>query len=248
MLDAVRYEFVRLRSLRSTWVLFATGPVIQFLFAFIWATHSDMPVQTRFDNAFLGLFLVLALLPAMAVGVAAFGHEYRYRTIVTTTLTLRTPARILGAKAIVIALFAAVSGAALVATTLLAEAVGGEAFTDGGAIGQAFAGAIVFAVLSSLLGLGVAAVTRNATVALVAMIAFPTIIETLMALGKSRRRTPARTGCSRTVRRRSRWPSPALPRWSCAPGSRSWSRWSPRWSWCSTARSCRSCSPSTRSP
>lgn len=184
MLDAVRYEFVRLRSLRSTWVLFATGPVIQFLFALIWATHHDMPVQTRFDNAFLGLFLVLAMLPAMAVGVAAFGHEYRYRTIVTTTLTLRTPARILGAKAVVIALFAAVSGAALVAVTLLAEVVGGTAFTDGGAIAQAFAGTVVFAVLSSLLGLGVAAVTRNATVALVAMIAFPTIIETLLALGK----------------------------------------------------------------
>lgn len=184
MLDAVRYEFVRLRSLRSTWVLFATGPVIQFLFALIWATHRDMPLQTRFDNAFLGVFMVLAVLPAVAVGVAAFGHEYRYRTIVTTTLTLRTPPRILGAKAIVIALFGGVSGIALVAVTLLAEAVAGALFTDGAAIGQAVLGAVVFAVLSSLLGLGVAAVSRNAVIALVAMIGFPTIVETLMALGR----------------------------------------------------------------
>lgn len=184
MLDAVRYEFVRLRSLRSTWVLFATGPVIQFLFAFSWATHRDMPLQTRFDNAFLGLFLVLAVLPAVAVGVAAFGHEYRYRTIVTTTLTLRTPARVLGAKAVMVALFGAISGIALVAATLLAEAVAGAPFTDGAAIAQALIGAIVFAVLSSLLGLGVAAVSRNATVALLAMIGFPTIIETLLALAK----------------------------------------------------------------
>jgi ABC-2 type transport system permease protein len=184
MLDAVRYEFVRLRSLRSTWVLLATGPVIQFLFAFIWATHHDMPVQTRFGNAFLGLFLVLAVLPAVAVGVSSFGHEYRYRTIVTTTLTLRTPGRILGAKAITVALFAAISGAAIVAVTLLAEIVGGEPFTDAAAIGQAFAGAVVFAVLSSLVGLGVAAVSRNATVALVAMIGFPTIIETLLLFTK----------------------------------------------------------------
>ena len=184
MLDAVRYEFVRLRSLRSTWVLFGTGPVIQFLFAFIWATHTDMPLQTRFDNAFLGLFLVLAVLPAVAVGVAAFGHEYRYRTITTTTLTLRTPARILGAKAIVVALFGAVSGAALVAVTLLAEAVAGAPFTDGAVIAQALLGSVVFTVLSALVGLGVAAVTRNATVALVAMIGFPTIIETLLGLAK----------------------------------------------------------------
>ena len=184
MLDAIRYEFVRLRSLRSTWVLFATGPVIQFLFALIWATHRDMTLRTRFDNAFIGVFLVLAVLPAVAVGVAAFGHEYRFRTIVTTTLTLRVPARILGAKAIVTALFGAVSGAALVAVTLLAEAVAGALFTDGAAIGQALLGAVVFAVLSCLVGLGVAAVSRNAVVALVAMIAFPTIIETLMGLGK----------------------------------------------------------------
>ncbi|HEY0498732.1 MAG TPA: hypothetical protein VGD48_23525 [Kutzneria sp.] len=184
MLDAVRYEFIRLRSLRSTWVLLATGPVLQFLFAFIWATHHDMPVRTRFDNAFIGLFLVLAVLPAVAVGVSSFGHEYRYRTIVTTTLTLRTPGRILGAKAITVALCGAVTGVALVAVTLLAEAVGGEPFTDGAAIGRAFAGAVVFTVLSSLLGLGVAAVSRNATVALVAMIGFPTIIETLLLFTK----------------------------------------------------------------
>ncbi|MFC0539916.1 ABC transporter permease [Kutzneria chonburiensis] len=184
MLDAVRYELVRLRSLRSTWVLLATGPVIQFLFALIWATHHDMPVQTRFDNAFLGLFLVLAVLPAVTVGVSSFGHEYRFRTIVTTTLTLRTPTRILGAKAITVALFGAVTGALLVAVTLLADTVGGNPYTDGAAIGQAFVGAIVFAALSCLVGLGVAALCRNSAVALVAMIAFPTIIETLLLLAK----------------------------------------------------------------
>jgi ABC-2 type transport system permease protein len=184
MLDAIRYEFVRLRSLRSTWVLFATGPVIQFLFAFIWATHHDMAPRDRFDFAFLGLFLVLAVLPAVTVGVSSFGHEYRFRTIVTTTLTLRTPARILGAKAFTVALFGAVSGALLVAVTLLADAIGGEAYTDGAVIGQAFVGAIVFAVLSCLVGLGVAALCRNSAVALVAMIAFPTIIETLLLLAK----------------------------------------------------------------
>ncbi|MFC0434384.1 hypothetical protein [Kutzneria buriramensis] len=184
MLDAIRYEVVRLRSLRSTWVLFATGPVIQFLFALIWATHHDLPVQTRFDNAFAGLFLALAVLPALAVAVAAFGHEYRYRTIITTTLTLRTPSRILGAKAVVVAVFAAASGLALVAATLLANAVGGDGLPGGAVIGQAVVGAIVYTVLGSLVGLGVAAVTRNATVALVALIAFPTVIETLLALAR----------------------------------------------------------------
>ncbi|QUQ67907.1 ABC transporter permease [Kutzneria sp. CA-103260] len=183
MLDAIRYEFVRLRSLRSTWVLFATGPVIQFLFALIWATHRDMPLETRFDNAFTGVFLVLAVLPSIAVGVGAFGHEYRFRTIVTTTLTLRTPALILGAKAIVTALFGVASGVALIAATLLAEAAAGALFTDGAAIGHALLGTVVFTVLSCLLGLGIAAVSRNSVIALVAMIGFPTIIETLMLAG-----------------------------------------------------------------
>lgn len=178
MLDALRYESIRLRSLRSTWILLASGLVVQFLLALEWATHGDMNVNTRFTNSFIGLFLVLVVLPFVAVAVNAFGHEYRYRTIITTTLTLRAPGRILGAKAVLVAVFGAVSGAALVGVTLLAEALVGGTPTDSALIGKALLGSVVFGLLSCLVGLGVAEISRNGTVALVVMIVFPAIIET----------------------------------------------------------------------
>ncbi|HEX4225802.1 MAG TPA: ABC transporter permease [Pseudonocardiaceae bacterium] len=184
MLDALRYESIRLRSLRSTWILLATGLVVQFLLGLEWATHSDMTVNHRFTNSFLGLFLVLVVLPGVAVAVNAFGHEYRYRTITTTKLTLRAPGRILGAKAIVVGVFGAVSGAALVGVTLLAEALVGGMPTDSALVGHALLGSVVFAVLSCLIGLSVAELSRNGTVALVAMIVFPAIIETGLSYAK----------------------------------------------------------------
>jgi ABC-type transport system involved in multi-copper enzyme maturation permease subunit len=184
VLDALRYEFIRFRSLRSTWILLLAGLVMQFLIALIWAGHHDMTTDKRFSQSFLGLFLVLVLLPCIAVAVNAFGHEYRYRTIVPTTLTLRTPGRILGVKAIVAAAAGAASGAALVAVTLLAETLGDGGPTDSGLIGRVLLGAILLGILCSLAGLGVAAVSRNPTIALIVMVVFPTIIEVGLAEAK----------------------------------------------------------------
>lgn len=182
MLDAIRYESIRFRSLRSTWILLIAGPVVQFLIALLWAGHTDMTTNARFSQSFIGLFLVLVLLPCVAVAVNGFGHEYRYRTITTTTLTLRTPGRILGAKAVVAGLAGVVSGAAVVAVTLLAEALHGGTPTDGGLVGQVLLGSVVFGLLSCLTGLGLAEVSRNGTVALVVMVVFPTIVETGLEL------------------------------------------------------------------
>jgi ABC-type transport system involved in multi-copper enzyme maturation permease subunit len=176
--DALRYEFIRFRSLRSTWVLLLTGPALQFLIAMIWAGHHDMTTNARFSQSFLGLFLVLVALPSIAVAVNGFGHEYRYRTITTTTLTLRAPGRILGAKAIVAGLGGAVSGALLVGATLLAEVLMGSVPTDPALVGQALLGSILFTVLCCLVGLGVAQVSRNGTIALLTMVVFPVIVET----------------------------------------------------------------------
>lgn len=185
VLDALRYEFVRVRSLRSTWLLLVIGPVVQFLIALTWAGHHDMTPAHRFTSSFIGFLLVLVALPCVAIAVGAFGQEYRFRTITTTTLTLRTPGRVLGAKAVVVGLLGAVSGLAMVAVTLLAETLVGGAPNDAGLIGQALAGAVLFTVLSCLTGLGVAQVSRNGTIALVTMIGFPAIVETALELAKA---------------------------------------------------------------
>lgn len=66
--------------------------------------------------------------------------------------------------------FPTASGAALVAVTLLADSLGDGGPTAAGLVGRVRLGAVLFGVPCSLAGLGVAAVSRNGTIALIVMV------------------------------------------------------------------------------
>ncbi len=183
MLNALRYEIVRLRSLRSTWVLLGCALALQFVVALEYAGHTDMTARERFVYPFTGLTLLLVSLFTTAVGVASFGHEYRYRTIATTMLTLPSRSRILAAKVLTVAAVAAAAGVGLVAVTLLAGALRGGIPSELWRVGQVLAAVVVYLMLSALVGLGIAALTRNATLAMIAVLGFPAIVETALLLG-----------------------------------------------------------------
>ncbi|MFF5982989.1 ABC transporter permease [Streptomyces olindensis] len=180
MLNALRYELVRIRTLRSTWILLAAGAALQFLVAYMAAGHSDQTRLWRFLASFNTGTLPLVLLFPMAIVVGAFGHEYRYRTITTTVLTLKSRPVVLASKAVISAVLAAVTGVLLVLVTLLAQVLRGGAPDDRARIGQVLAAVVLYAVLSFLVGLGLAALTRNATVAMIVMLAVPSVVETLL--------------------------------------------------------------------
>jgi len=182
MLNALRYELVRLRSLRSTWVLLGSALVLQFVSAMAYAGHTDLTPRERFVYPFTGITLVLVSLLPTAVAVASFGHEYRYRTITTTMLTLPSRGRILAAKVLTVTAVAAATGAGLVAVTLLAGAIHGGIPSELWRVGQVLAAVVVYLVLSAMVGLGIAAVTRNATLAMIAVLAFPTVVEVILLL------------------------------------------------------------------
>ncbi|MFI1920189.1 ABC transporter permease [Nocardia sp. NPDC020380] len=177
MLNAIRYEVTRLTTVRSTWALLAAGMAMQAFIAFVYAGKTDMTADDRFVQSFHGLPLILVTLFTTAVAVNSFGHEYRYRTITTTMLTLRRPGRVLAAKASVSAIFAAASAAAMVVLTLVIEAARAGAPTDIGLIARIFGAVMLYAALAALVGMGIAAVTRNATIAMVATLAIPTVVE-----------------------------------------------------------------------
>ncbi|MEX3101976.1 MULTISPECIES: ABC transporter permease [unclassified Streptomyces] len=181
MLNALRYELIRIRTLRSTWILLAAGAALQFLVAYIAAGHHERPPLGRFLTSFNTGTLPVVLLFPMAVVVGAFGHEYRYRTITTTVLTLKSRPVVMASKAVISALLAAVTGILLVGVTLLAEMLRGGTPDDWARIGQTLAAVVVYTVLSFLIGLGLAALTRNATVAMIVMLAVPTVGEGLLS-------------------------------------------------------------------
>ncbi len=183
MLNAIRYELLRLGTLRSTWLLLGGGLALQFVVASMYAGHTDMTARERFVYSFTGITLLLVTLFPTAVAVSAFGHEYRHRTITTTVLTLRSRGRILAAKVLTVIALAACAGVGVVAVTLLAGAMRGGIPSELWRVGQVLVAVVVYAVLCALVGLGVAAVTRNATIAMVAVIGFPTIVEVLLLIG-----------------------------------------------------------------
>ncbi|MFJ3621793.1 ABC transporter permease [Streptomyces iakyrus] len=180
MLNALRYELIRMQTIRSTWILLAAAAAVQFVVAYVAAGHSDQTQLWRFLASF-NTTLPLVLLFPMAIVVGAFGHEYRYRTITTTILTLRSRPVVMASKAVISALLAAVTGVLLVLVTLLAQVLRGGAPDDWARIGQVLAAVVVYGVLSFLVGLGLAALTRNATVAMIVMLAVPIVVEGLLS-------------------------------------------------------------------
>ncbi|MFC9999742.1 ABC transporter permease [Nocardia sp. NPDC127526] len=177
MYNAIRYELTRLASVRSTWVLLLSGLALQGLIAFGVSGKDDMTPREAFVSAFSGLPLLLVTLCTTAVAVNAFGHEYRYGTIATTVLTLRRPGRIVAAKALTSGALAAVSGIAMVALTLAIQALRGGIPAETWRIAQVLGAVTLYSTLAALVGLGIAAVTRNATVAMAAAIGIPTVVE-----------------------------------------------------------------------
>ncbi|WP_458689362.1 ABC transporter permease [Nocardia tengchongensis] len=178
MANAIRYELTRLATVRSTWVLLAAGLAVQGLIAYMSAARDHATASEQFTASVSGLPLMLAGLFATAVAVNAFGHEYRYGTITTTMLTLRRPGRVLAAKAMTTGVLAAVYGFALIGVTVVVQLLTSELPAETSQIARAFAAAPVYVTLVALAGMGIAAVTRNATIAMVAAIGIPTVAET----------------------------------------------------------------------
>ncbi|WP_186763462.1 ABC transporter permease [Lentzea tibetensis] len=182
MLNAIRFEFIRLRTLRSTWFLLSGSLALQFVVALMYAGQDELTGRERFVFSFTGISLLLVTLLPTAVAVASFGHEYRYGTITTTVLTLRGTAKVLAAKALTVAAMAACTGLGLIGVTLLVDVLHGST-PEMWRVGQVLVAVVIFTTLSGLVGLGMAATTRNATVAVVTVLGFPTIIETLIVVG-----------------------------------------------------------------
>lgn len=100
MKNAVAYEWIRARSLRSTWLLLLAAGVLQFASGLYWGLKRDLGDLDAFTSSF-GLVARLGALLVAAVGVAAFGLDFQHGTLATTRLVLRSPVRIVAARAVV---------------------------------------------------------------------------------------------------------------------------------------------------
>ena len=200
MRDALAYEWLRIRTVRSTYWL--TGIALAFsvavAIAVSWAVRvtigtSDAPsaqdlgevgpwLGTQFARAGAPHFVayVLAML-----GILSWGHEYRHGMIRATLTSLSSRTAVWVAKYVVVLAWVAV----VVTVGFLLSVLVGWLFLSGKGVDvfgattfAALGRAVLSAVLLSSLAMAFTGLVRNQTAALVALFLWPLAIENVITL------------------------------------------------------------------
>jgi ABC-type transport system involved in multi-copper enzyme maturation permease subunit len=198
--DALRYEWVRIRTIRSTYWL--TGLALAFSIAVAvavaWAMRAaigteDAPssedlaevggwLGTQFARA--GAPYFAAYLLAM-IGILSWGHEYRHGMVRATLTSLTSRVAVWSAKYVV----ATVWVAATVAVGFVLSVLVGWLFLSGEGVDlwnattyAALGRAVLWTVLLTVLAMAFTALVRNQTAALVLLFLWPLAIENVVTL------------------------------------------------------------------
>jgi ABC-type transport system involved in multi-copper enzyme maturation permease subunit len=192
MIGAIRTELAKLRTMRMTWGLLATGAGLSALFSVLEANQAGTkggggpsPLYTASGFGAVVTGGVWGLLFAMVIGVTVVTAEFRHQTITPTYLGTPHRNRVLAAKLAAGALAGALSGLAAF-LIVLGSALGftlsrgytvpvGDATLARYGIGHVLAGALLAAI-----GVCVGALVRSQLAGIVAVFVWSIILESLV--------------------------------------------------------------------
>lgn len=188
MIAALRYEWVRLRTIRSTYWVIGLALVLQTIIALLLAWGLDEPERLVSDRSIFEIMatagaatggpplLVAYLLGTL--GVFTFGHEYRYGTARATLTALSSRPAVFGAKLTVIGLVVAAVAAVSVLIGAVVQGLAGLGQVPwGSGVGEMVVAVVVYTVLFTWSGLGLAVLLRNQTAAMLILLFVPTVFE-----------------------------------------------------------------------
>ncbi len=190
MIDALRYEYVRLRTIRSTYWLIGMALTFQIIMSTViaWqlsrATNPpsgddgfDILATIGASTGFAPLFIayIIGLL-----GVFSTGHEYRHGMIRATLTALPNRSHVFFAKVISTAIVSALAAIACVLVALVGLVAFGLDLPSGHELFSMSAGTATFTVLFSLSGLAFASLTRNQTAAVALLMLVPSVVEQII--------------------------------------------------------------------
>lgn len=188
MTDALRFEWVRLRTLRSTYWLIASALILNAAVAFLiaLATRND-----PLDNGLVGAVVTggganppvpLAAVFMAVMGIFATGHEYRYGTIQPTLTAIPQRPIVLTAKIIVVAMVAAV----FAVVSMVANVAAGVVFwgelpdlTDQ-PLDEVLPGYLILVLLWAVSGTALGQLFRGVASPLVVILVVPLVVEQLI--------------------------------------------------------------------
>lgn len=186
MSSALRFEWVRLRTLRSTYWLVGIGLLITAGVAFIiaYATRNDplddeIAAQVLTGGADFATFIPVFV---AIIGIFSTGHEYRHGTIQPTLTAIPQRSRLLIAKIIMVSLCAVVVVAlSLVINLAIGMIFWGEAPSFGSPLDEVIPGYFVLVVLYGICGLALAQLFRGVPSAIVVLLVTPLLVEGLIS-------------------------------------------------------------------
>jgi ABC-2 type transport system permease protein len=186
------YEWVRIKTLRSTWIIAALSSLFTLGLLLIVAIYqaSRLNPGETYDRDWTDVFsasvLALSWLFGTLLGIFAFGHEYRHGTIRPTLSALPSRRKLAVAKLVVPALFIV---AVVAVSGLLGLVIGrlilGDHLVDGWTANRivlVFAMTLLRAALWAILAAGFTAILRSQIGAMVSLLVWAFVIEPLVTV------------------------------------------------------------------
>lgn len=187
MSDALRYEWTRIRTLRSTYWLIGLGLLLSGGVAAIFAiaTRNDPHGIEEVGGLVTGgasIAIPFVAIFLAVIGVFSTGHEYRHGTIQPTLTTIPQRSTLLTAKIIVVLMVALLAAVVALGLNILIGTIFWDelpGLTDD-PMNQVIPGYVVYVVLYALCGLALAQLFRGVPSALVVLLVVPLVVEGLI--------------------------------------------------------------------
>lgn len=190
MIDALRYEVVRLRTIRSTYWILGIAFAFQLLLTVLIAANlPDGGPLSGGDTTFAALVTVgasLGFAPLFIayvigmLGVFSMGHEYRHGMVRATLTALPRRGHVMAAKVLTTAVLSLVAALGCVVIALLSALAFGVGMPTSAGLRDIAVGTVLYTTLFSLSGLAFAAILRNQTAAVAMLLLVPSLVEGLV--------------------------------------------------------------------
>lgn len=219
MTTLIRNEFLKLRTTRSLWLLLAAAQVV-IIAGVSGAMISGLSLSDPATPPKLFGHVGLVSLFTLVLGTMALGGEYRHKTISDTFMATPRRGRVVMAKLIAYAVVGLGFGLAASATALVAVAIwfatkGGSLDLSSSEVWRTLGGGVAWNAAFAAVGVGLGALLRNQTAAIVAALAWIALVEGIVRqiLGGLGRWLPFASGQA-LGRLDGMSPAGALPQWA----------------------------------
>jgi len=222
MYSLIRTEVLKLRTIRSPWLLLAASPLLVIAGVSGLVVSGEKPLDATMQSGALA-HVGLSSMFTLVFGILAVAGEYRHRTITDTYLSTPARGRVVGAKLLVYGVFGALAGmvASLVGLGVAAAwwADKGVSFAWGDSqMWTTIGGGIAWTAAFAAIGVGVGALIRSLVGAIAVALAWVALVEGIVGqlIGDLARWLPFNAGQALGAGAKAMVSGNLLPRWGGA--------------------------------